>query len=110
MSRDEHSISDGVDASASQDAEVARVLDLYLAEPDAGRAADPGRLPKSDTARVEVQDQDNSLGRDGSVIEKTGPSTWVLHLDDAGSAEIDHNDADVLIEIRLVPAGPALPK
>ncbi len=44
MSRDELSISDGVDGSMSDDAEVARVLDLYLADLEAGRPADPERL------------------------------------------------------------------
>jgi serine/threonine-protein kinase len=44
MSRDELSIGNGVDASASEDAEVARVLDEYLAELEAGRPADPDRL------------------------------------------------------------------
>ena len=44
MSRDELSISDGVDGSGSQDAEVARVLDAYLADLEAGRATDPARL------------------------------------------------------------------
>jgi hypothetical protein len=44
MSRDELSISNGVDASMSQDDEVARVLDAYLAELETGRAADPDRL------------------------------------------------------------------
>jgi hypothetical protein len=29
-----------------------------------------------------------------------------LHLDDAASVDIDDNDGDVLIEIRLVPAKP----
>jgi tetratricopeptide (TPR) repeat protein len=61
---------------------------------------------KSEAARVAFHDRDNSLGRDGSAIEKTGPSTWLLHLDDAASVDIDDNDGDVLIEIRLVPAKP----
>jgi tetratricopeptide (TPR) repeat protein len=59
---------------------------------------------KSEAAREAFHDRDNILGQDGSAIERTGPSTWVLHLDDAGSG--DDNDADVLIEIRLVPAKP----
>ncbi len=44
MSRDELSIGNGVDASVSEDAEVARVLDEYLADLEAGRPADPDRL------------------------------------------------------------------
>jgi hypothetical protein len=43
------------------------------------------------------------MGQNGSIVEKTGASTWVLHLDDAGSADVDDNNEDVLIEIRLVP-------
>ena len=64
---------------------------------------------QSVTACVVFQDLDNSLHRDGSVIEKTGMSTWLMHLDDAGSAEFDDNDNDILIEIRLAPAGPEVP-
>jgi serine/threonine-protein kinase len=41
---DEPSIGNGVDASEPQDAEVARVLDEYLAGLEAGRPADPDRL------------------------------------------------------------------
>ena len=44
MSRDELSIDNGADASISEDAEVARVLDEYLAGLEAGRPADPDRL------------------------------------------------------------------
>ena len=46
MSRDELSVSEGVPVSGtgSQDAEVARVLDEYLADLEAGRPADPDRL------------------------------------------------------------------
>jgi len=61
---------------------------------------------KSEAARVAFYDRDNSLGRDGSAVEKTGSSTWLLHLDDAASVDIDDNDGDVLIQIRLVPAKP----
>ena len=46
-------------------------------------------------------DRDNSLGGGGSIIEKTGSATWVLHLDDVGST--DDDDADILIQIRLGP-------
>ena len=44
-------------------------------------------------------DRDNSLGGRGSIIERTGQATWVLHLDDIGS--IDDDDEDILIQIRL---------
>jgi tetratricopeptide (TPR) repeat protein len=58
----------------------------------------------SDAARVAFHDRDNSLGWNGSIIEKIGPTKWLLHLDDAGSFKVDDGDGDVLIEIRLVPA------
>jgi len=60
----------------------------------------------SKAARVAFGDRDNSLGREGSIVEKTGPTTWLLRLDDAGSVDVDDNDEDVLIEMRLVPAAP----
>ncbi len=44
MSGDELSLGNGVDSCTSDDAEVARVLDEYLAGLEAGRSADPGRL------------------------------------------------------------------
>ncbi len=46
-------------------------------------------------------DRDNSLGGGGSIIEKTGSNTWVLHLDDIGSH--DDNDDDIFIQLRLKP-------
>jgi DnaJ domain len=52
-------------------------------------------------------DRDNSLGGGGTVVEKTGPDTWVLHLDDVGSN--DDDDDDVLIQIRLEPVAPTAP-
>ena len=62
---------------------------------------------KSEAARVAFFDRDNSLGLVGSAVEKTGPTTWLLHLDDAASFRLDSdNDEDVLIQIRLVPAKP----
>jgi DnaJ domain len=60
----------------------------------------PGR-EETDTFR----DQDNSLGKNGSIVEQTGPKTWILHLDDAGSG-----DDDVLIRIRLEPDSPSVPR
>jgi len=47
-------------------------------------------------------DTDNSLMMGGNIIEQTAPNTWVMHLDDAASYTVDDNDADFLIEIRLV--------
>jgi hypothetical protein len=62
---------------------------------------------KSKEASEAFQDRDNSLRNNGSVVEKTGPSTWVLHLDDLGLlGDGDDDDNDVLIEIRLVPTSP----
>jgi hypothetical protein len=46
-------------------------------------------------------DRDHSLGGGGSIIERTSPATWVLHLDDVGST--DDDDEDVFIQIRLGP-------
>ena len=46
-------------------------------------------------------DRNHSLGGGGSIIEKTGQATWVLHLDDVGST--DDDDEDILIQIRLGP-------
>ena len=46
-------------------------------------------------------DRDNSLGGKGSVIERTGGATWLLHLDDVDST--DDDDADILIQVRLGP-------
>ncbi len=51
---------------------------------------------------IAFRDFDNSLGFNGSVIEKTGKNTWLLHLDDAASLGYDDDDDDVLIQIRLV--------
>jgi serine/threonine-protein kinase len=44
MNRDEFTTSGDIDAAVSDDAEVAQVLDAYLAELEAGRPADPERL------------------------------------------------------------------
>ncbi len=49
-------------------------------------------------------DTDNSLKWGGKIIEQTDPDTWVMHLDDAASYTVDDNDADFLIQIRLVRA------
>src|SRR5437667_8407170 len=52
---------------------------------------------------VAFSDIDNSLGLGGSILQKTGSNTWVLHLDDARSAGIDDDDNDVLMELRVSP-------
>lgn len=46
-------------------------------------------------------DTNNSLGMGGSILERTGSNTWLLHLDDAHSHQIDDDDNDILIAIRL---------
>ncbi len=55
----------------------------------------------SDQTSESFWDRDNSLGGGGSIIERTGDATWVLHLDDVGST--DDDDEDILIQIRLGP-------
>ena len=52
---------------------------------------------------VAFSDIDNSLGLAGSILQKTGSNTWVLHLDDARSAGIDDDDNDVLMGLRVSP-------
>jgi DnaJ domain len=53
----------------------------------------------TEQSRETFSDRDNSLGGNGSIIEKTGASTWILHLDDIGSH--DDDDDDIFIQIRL---------
>jgi hypothetical protein len=55
----------------------------------------------SPASRCAFMDTDNSLGLGGSIIVQTSPTTWTLHLDDAMSYQVDDNDADVLIQLRL---------
>ncbi len=57
----------------------------------------------TEPSRETFSDRDNSLGGGGSIIEKTGWNTWVLHLDDVGSH--DDDDDDIFIRIRLEPTG-----
>jgi hypothetical protein len=52
---------------------------------------------------VAFTDVDNSLGMGGSIIQRTGPETWLLHLDDALSYQFDDDDNDVLMQLRVVP-------
>jgi hypothetical protein len=60
-------------------------------------------------AEVVFRDRDDSLGGRGSIVERTGPTTWVLHLDEVDSG--DDDDDDLLIGIRLEPVnGPILPE
>jgi len=56
----------------------------------------------TDFASLEAfSDRDNSLGLGGSIIQQTGPGTYVLHLDDAVSGDDDDND--VLIRLTVSP-------
>ena len=52
---------------------------------------------------VAFTDVDNSLGMGGSIIQRTGPLTWLLHLDDAESFRVDDDDNDVLMQVRVAP-------
>jgi hypothetical protein len=52
---------------------------------------------------VAFSDVDNSLGMGGKILQKTSPTTWLLHLDDALSYLFDDDDNDVLMQIRIVP-------
>lgn len=52
---------------------------------------------------VAFSDVDNSLGMGGSIIQRTGPDTWLLHLDDALSYLYDDDDNDVLMQVRVAP-------
>ncbi|HEX4230131.1 MAG TPA: hypothetical protein VHZ07_15765 [Bryobacteraceae bacterium] len=52
---------------------------------------------------VAFSDVDDSLGMGGSIIQRTGPNTFLLHLDDALSYLYDDDDNDVLMQVRVVP-------
>ena len=41
------------------------------------------------------------LGMGGSIIERTGQDTWLLHLDDALSYLYDDDNNDVLMQLRI---------
>lgn len=48
------------------------------------------------------QDTDGKLGlADKSILEQTGPTTWLIHFDDANSYKYDDDDNDIPIIIRL---------
>ena len=53
-------------------------------------------------SRVAFMDLNNSLRLGGRTVEQTSQNTWLLHLDDAASFNVDDNNSDVLIQIRLV--------
>ena len=51
---------------------------------------------------VSFTDTNNSLGMGGKVIQQTGPSTWVMHLNDAAHYTVSSNEANnILIQLRL---------
>ncbi len=56
---------------------------------------------------VAFSDIDDSLGLGGSIIQQTGPDTWVLHLDDALSYKYDDDDNDVLMSLHITPISAA---
>lgn len=51
------------------------------------------------------RDTDLSLGRGGSIIEKRGPDDWILHLDDPVSFQIDDDDNDIVVRVRIEQTG-----
>jgi hypothetical protein len=56
----------------------------------------------TDLASIEAfSDPDNSLGLGGSIIQQTGPNTWVLNFDDALSYKYGDDDNDVVIRLRI---------
>ena len=53
---------------------------------------------------VSFTDVNNDLGLGGSVIEPTGPNTWLMHLNDASRYTLSSKEANnVLIQLRLAP-------
>jgi hypothetical protein len=74
-------------------------LRVYLRRGDSWAFSDSVATAQS---RETFSDRDNSLGGRGSIIEKTGSHTWVLHMDDIDSD--DDDDSDILIQVRLGPS------
>jgi hypothetical protein len=69
-------------------------------------AGQSGYAFSNDTDQASIiafSDVDNSLGMGGSIIQRTGPNTWLLHLDDALSYLYDDDDNDVLMQVRVIP-------
>ena len=48
-------------------------------------------------------DRDNSLGMNGSVVERIGVDHWILHLDDAASVDDDDNEMIIRVQVQSVP-------
>lgn len=59
---------------------------------------------------VAFSDPTDSLGLGGSIIQQTGPDTWVFNLDDALSYLVDNDNNDVLIQLQITPASSATPE
>lgn len=59
---------------------------------------------------VAFSDTHDSLGLGGSIIEQTGPDTWVFNLDDALSYLVDDDNNDLLIELQISPAVSSTPE
>lgn len=71
--------------------------------PSTAMAFSDGTDPAS---RIAFGDMSNALHMGGQIIEQTGASTWLMHLDNAVSYLYDDSNDDVLIQIRIDPAVP----
>jgi hypothetical protein len=64
---------------------------------------------RTDQPSIEAfTDTTNNLGLGGSIMQPTGPYTWLLHLDDALSTDNDNND--ILIQLSIRPVVAAVPE
>jgi hypothetical protein len=59
---------------------------------------------------IAFSDTTNSLGLGGSIIQRTGRFTYVLHLDDALSYTVDDDNNDVLIKVSITPNSVTTPE
>ncbi|MHB1560919.1 MAG: serine/threonine-protein kinase, partial [Isosphaeraceae bacterium] len=134
MSGEDLSIGNGTGVSNSEDAEVARVLDEYLAALEAGRPADPGRLlaehPEiasqlraclevmhladrvADGPGPEAADGSEPGSGSGAAVMPLAPSlrtTWNLGNGAPPSVRLHDLDDDPLVSPRS-PAMPATPE
>jgi hypothetical protein len=66
--------------------------------------ADSGRTDAA--SLVAFYDIDNSLGFGGTAVEKVSRRTWLFHLDNAASFNVDDDDNDLFILMELVPQNP----
>ncbi len=58
----------------------------------------------SNSDKVVFLDVDNSLGLGGGVIEYLGVDHWMFHLDDAGSWDVDDDDNEMVVRLRINPS------